>query len=181
MEHFYQNFRSSNAFPWEQGELFKIILEGSPTDSPLHIVETNIKEGGKTAVINVELINHGLSGYTYHAICDKSDGITNEFVTRSNLSPIIERIRIITNDSLSQSQTYPDDSLDVVYLNLEDDYLDSLKNLEMWYPKLKSGGYITGDDFHTGKPHCYMAILDFFNRKPVNQVGILQQWWMVKP
>jgi len=56
-----------------------------------------------------------------------------------------ERVEIIKNFSTYASTYLPND-LDFVYLDGNHSYKYVLQDLECWYPKVKKGGYIVGDD-----------------------------------
>ena len=47
-------------------------------------------------------------------------------------------------------QTFPDESLDFVYLDALHSYRDCMNDLIAWFPKLKAGGLMAGDDYYNG-------------------------------
>lgn len=56
-------------------------------------------------------------------------------------------ISLIITDSISASRLFPDASLDWVHLDARHDY-DGLKaDIEAWLPKVKPGGWLSGDDY----------------------------------
>lgn len=54
----------------------------------------------------------------------------------------------LTGDSLEQSKKIEDNSLDMVYIDAEHDYDNVTGDLSAWHPKIKSGGFICGHDYH---------------------------------
>jgi cephalosporin hydroxylase len=56
-----------------------------------------------------------------------------------------DRVEIIKNFSRYASTYLPND-LDFVYLDGNHSYKYVLEDLESWYPKVRKGGYIVGDD-----------------------------------
>lgn len=67
---------------------------------------------------------------------------------------IIKRLECIKNviflngDSVEQSEKIQDNSLDMVYIDAAHDYDSVIADLNAWYPKVKSGGFISGHDYH---------------------------------
>lgn len=56
-------------------------------------------------------------------------------------------VKIIKNKSLDASILFEDNSLDLIYIDADHSY-DAVKtDIEVWYPKLKKGGIISGHDF----------------------------------
>lgn len=43
--------------------------------------------------------------------------------------------------------TFEDESIDWVYIDGNHTYEGTLEDLHLWWPKLKTGGYLTGDDY----------------------------------
>lgn len=184
MEHFYQDIKGW-AQPWEQGELFKVMLKQIDTTKQIHIAEIGVYQGRGTALINVDLINGGYD-YVYHAIdhfrgsAEHEQGFNYEFIARANLSRILENIRLIRNESVDQAHTYPNETFDIVYIDASHDYESVMADLQAWYPKVKKGGIISGDDYCTCWPGTFKAVNEFFNEIPIPTVGTQQQWWMKK-
>lgn len=60
------------------------------------------------------------------------------------------KYQILKMASVDASTHFPDNSLDFVYLDANHSY-DGVKNdLHAWYPKIKKGGILAGDDYHLG-------------------------------
>tara|TARA_Y100000385_G_scaffold172907_1_gene178988 strand:+ start:97 stop:843 length:747 start_codon:yes stop_codon:yes gene_type:complete len=59
-----------------------------------------------------------------------------------------EKINIIRNYSHLAAVTFEDESLDFIYLDADHSYEGLKTDLMYWYPKLKKGGLIMGDDYH---------------------------------
>jgi hypothetical protein len=71
----------------------------------------------------------------------------NEFI--SNISPISNIVNPIRTTSLEASKLYPDESLDVVFLDASHRYEDVKDDIIAWYPKVKKGGIFSGHDYPT--------------------------------
>lgn len=102
--------------------------------------------------------------------------------TKNKLSIYGERVEFIRQTSLDASKMFEDNTLDFVYIDGNHDYKYVLQDLTVWYPKLKSGGFLCGDDLYStnldehdsdgnvlkiwsqncwGKYGTYKAIVDF--------------------
>jgi predicted O-methyltransferase YrrM len=182
MEHFYQNLDGFSSEP-EQGELLKTILQHLIVGEELKIAEIGVYKGRGTAMWNVILINEGLN-YDYYAIdhflgsSEHNKTFDYYGTTLENLKPIIDKIKIIKNDSTSESQKYPNDYFDIVYIDASHEYEYVKKDIINWLPKVKLGGIICGDDYTKGWPGVVVAVNEIFGDN-INIVGG-QQWWLKK-
>ena len=50
--------------------------------------------------------------------------------------------------SLDAHTSFDEESLDMVFIDSEHGYDQTKAEIEFWYPKLKEGGVICGDDYH---------------------------------
>ena len=54
--------------------------------------------------------------------------------------------------------SFPDDFFDWIYIDAGHEFTNVMRDLRLWFPKLKSGGMIAGDDFadeHDSFPHLH--------------------------
>lgn len=182
MEHFYY-FIDGYSNETEQGELLKTILKNIIIGDKLKIAEIGVYKGRCTSMWNVMLINENLN-YDYYAIDhflgssehDKNFDYYN--ASLENLKPIIDRINLIKNDSISESKHYEDEYFDIVYIDASHEYKYVKEDILNWLPKVKKGGIICGDDYIYGWPGVIKAVNEIFNNK-VNVIGN-QQWWVKK-
>lgn len=89
-----------------------------------------------------------------------------------------DAIMLIIADSVNASGIFANASLDWVHLDARHDY-ESLKNdIEAWLPKVKAGGWLSGDDYDTVKwPEVVTAVRDLL---PGARPWSTQQWrWIV--
>ena len=180
MEHFYDKIKGwSNET--DQGELLKTILK-TLNKEEIVIAEIGVYMGRCTAMWNVELINSNIK-YTYYAIdhfegsSEHNKNIDYYSETKKNIETIKENVNLIKNDSLSESKNYPDEFFDVVYIDASHDYDSVKKDIETWYPKVKKGGILCGDDYTSGWAGVIKAVDEFFVNKPI---VIGHQQWMVQ-
>lgn len=58
-------------------------------------------------------------------------------------------VRIHRKTSIEAAEDFPDACLDWIYLDADHSYEATRADLESWLPKLKNGGFISGDDYTT--------------------------------
>jgi predicted O-methyltransferase YrrM len=182
MKHFYQNISGFSSFK-EQGCLLHLVLHNLPEIQKLKIAEVGVYQGRGTAIWVVELLNKNLD-FEYTAI-DHFMGSSEhdpEFgyyeATKNNLKPIDRFVKIMNQTSFEAAQNFDEESLDLIYIDASHDYDSVLNDLKSWFPKLKKGGIICGDDYIDGWPGVVSAVDEFFDSK-INKFGI-QQWWTIK-
>lgn len=186
MEHFFEKIKGWSSLK-DQGQLINIALDELSIKNNLKIAEIGVYKGRGTAIWNVELINKNIN-YEYFAI-DNFEG-SSEHKTWGNvpsyeealhnLEPIINKINLIKSDSLLAANSFPDNTFDIVYIDASHEYELVLADINAWYPKVKSGGILCGDDYINGWPGVIQAVNKFFfgeKKFKINKVGN-QQWWV---
>lgn len=71
-----------------------------------------------------------------------------------------KKINIIKNYTVESAKMFDDEYFDLVFIDAGHDYASVYNDIKYWYPKVKKGGIICGDDWHT--PSVEKAVLDFF-------------------
>lgn len=181
MEHFYDSIPGWST-ETDQGELLKVILQY--LDDDLKIAEIGVYQGRQTAMWNTILMNSNKK-YEYYAIDNflNLEQINFEYFgnyekTLENLEPIKDKVFIIKNDSLLESEKYEDEYFDIIYIDASHQYEDVRNDIKHWYPKLKYNGIICGDDYIAGWPGVVQAVDEYFKGN-INTIGN-QQWWHMK-
>ncbi len=88
------------------------------------------------------------------------------------------RAVFLRKSSLEASNSFDDGSLDFVFIDAIHLYEHVLEDIRVWYPKVRVGGILAGDDFTSKFPGVMKAVSRFFYGKefcidrPV--------WWCVK-
>jgi hypothetical protein len=72
------------------------------------------------------------------------DYLYNVFL--KNTEPVKHIINPIRCESVKASELYDKESLDFILVDAAHDYDNVLLDLQYWYPKLRPGGIIAGDD-----------------------------------
>jgi hypothetical protein len=90
-----------------------------------------------------------------------------------------DTIMLIIADSIAASQLFRDASLDWVHLDARHDYVSVKADIGAWLPKVKPGGWLSGDDYDEVKwPEVVRAVGDLLPRA---QSWSTQQWrWIVE-
>ena len=70
--------------------------------------------------------------------------------------------------------------LDFVYIDGNHLYDYVKKDIELYYPKLKSGGILGGHDFNATYPGVAEAVLEFARKHRLQLQGDNIDWWLVK-
>ena len=86
-------------------------------------------------------------------------------------------VSLIVTDSLTASQFFPDRSLDWVHLDARHDFESVKADILAWRPKIRSGGWLSGDDYYEVKwPDVVRAVAEV---APDAQPWSTQQWRLV--
>jgi cephalosporin hydroxylase len=173
MEHFYQNIHGWFDF---QG-LYTKMVEDHLTDS--HFVEVGAFYGKSAAYMAVEIANSGKSikfdvvdtwrGSPEHqedAWDYRPDMVEDTAfeVFIENMKPAERFYNAIKLPSLAAANQYDNNSLDFVFIDAAHEYESVKSDIETWYPKVKSGGFIGGHDYLKGdsKYGVYLAVDERF-------------------
>jgi len=95
---------------------------------------------------------------------EEMDGIYEEVVKDFDSRDEVEIIRKFSADAVSGIE---DNSLDWIYIDGNHSYEFVKQDLELWWPKLKHGGCICGDDYQEGK--YQIEVLEFGVIKAVDE------------
>jgi hypothetical protein len=89
-----------------------------------------------------------------------------------------DKISLIIADSVRASRLFPDASVDWVHLDARHDYDSVTKDIQAWLPKIRRGGWLSGDDYDEIKwPDVVRAVGDLL---PGAEAWSTVQWrWLV--
>lgn len=88
-----------------------------------------------------------------------------------------KHVDIIRAESVEYSTNVPDASLDFIFVDGSHDYASVKHDLDVWFPKLKRGGIIGGDDYHTAWPGVMKAVDEKFpNKRLYTEPDIHERW-----
>jgi len=154
MEHFYENIQGWNG---QLVNLYESVVPELPENAC--VVEIGAWAGRSTAHLAVLLINSGKpfelnvvdhwQGSTepyYQDPAVKQRDIYNEFL--DNMAPVIDHLTIHRMSSVEAAEKFADASLDWVIIDDDHNYEFAKASVQAWLPKVKPGGFISGDDHH---------------------------------
>ena len=89
-----------------------------------------------------------------------------------------DSIMLMIADSVNASRLFSNASLNWVHLDARHDYVSVKNDIEAWLPKIKVGGWLSGDDYDNVKwPEVVRAVNDLL---PGARPWSTQQWrWIV--
>lgn len=196
IQHYY--FAVSGWFVQEN--LFtQMVLSCNDTDQ-YHFVEIGSWKGKSSTYMGVEIINSGKkirfdcvdtwlgspehldkNSDSYEPLLEIPNGLYNEFI--QNTYPIKSVINPIRMTSVEASKLYENGSLDFIFIDGAHDYKSVKEDVEHWFPKLKVGGYISGDDY--AWPSVSNAVDEYFGKRNVTTIKApaykyAEQTWVVQ-
>jgi hypothetical protein len=147
---------------------------------PAVAVELGAWKGRSTACMGVEIARSGKT-IAFHSVdhwlgseeashsqdADLAAGRLYE-VFLANIAPVRSHVHVISGDSADAAAAFADGSIDFLYVDASHSYDGVLRDLVAWYPKVREGGLIAGDDWcfegPGGELSVRLAVLDFFGR-----------------
>jgi methyltransferase family protein len=105
-------------------------------------------------------------------ICEQ---VRSKFANRPEVS--VHRM-----SSVAAAANFSDRQFDWVYIDGDHSRAAVLADLEAWYPKVRKGGFVTGDDYHwideAGLPSVKLAVQEFTRRKRIVPTLIRTQFML---
>lgn len=158
MPHYYE---SVPGFFWAR-EAYDRLLRTLPQDAPSTFVEVGAFQGRSTCYLGVEILRSG-KPVTLHVVDSFVgwDGVPQGadlmgFFAK-HVRPVREALRhrflVWPLPSVEKAAEFDDESVDVVFLDGDHAYDAVSADIDAWWPKLKSGGFMAGDDFNMA-PVC---------------------------
>lgn len=146
-----------------------------------HVIEIGVWKGRSTAVLAA-----AASGFTYcvdtwegspgerdtnHTQArDDPLGVYMEFLANCRALGLMDRVIPITKPSTEAAIWFPDQFAGLIYLDGDHEYEAVKADLIAWWPKVKAGGVICGDDYVW--PGVGRAVMEF-----AIQVGLTHEVW----
>jgi hypothetical protein len=156
MEHIYQEEQFGP--PWFGfSDIYQEAVEKAVDGA--HFVEVGCYMGKSAAFMCVEIINSGKNiqfdmidhwkGSPEHQDYQEIKDDTLYEIFKENMRPFNQygSFRSIRVDSVRGAKSYEDEGLDFVFIDASHEEADVKADLEAWYPKVKEGGVLAGDDW----------------------------------
>jgi len=96
---------------------------------------------------------------------------------RETMAPYGERVTVLKAPSREGAQMVPDGSLDAVIIDALHTYHACKEDILAWWPKLRPGGVMIGDDLSEWFPGVQIAVEEVFGAK---YKALGQTWWIIK-
>jgi len=125
---------------------------------------TLVRESGKPfTVIGVDhCLGSGLeNGRDNHVEAVKRNGQTfaGELWNNVVACGLHDIVSLIVGESGRVSNLFPDESLTMVFIDAGHNYADVHRDIRLWYPKVRLGGEIAGDDYGIeGQPPVWPGV-----------------------
>lgn len=183
-----------------QENLFTQMVLSCNDENEYHFVEIGSWKGKSSIYMAVEILNNNKkikfdcvdtwngseehldkNNDSYEPLLEIPNGLYDEFL--KNIEPVKSVINPIRMPSIEASKLYKDDSLDFIFIDGAHDYFNVKKDVEHWFPKVKVGGYITGDDY--AWPSVKEAVNEYFGIKNIITIkasayNYAEQTWLVQ-
>jgi hypothetical protein len=122
------------------------------------------------------------SGYTQ----ERLNEMHNKVMEMVKDKPFVKIYREYTHNA---AERFPDNYFDLIYIDADHTYEGCLQDIKDWYPKVKSGGFVTGDDYtrarakYTGVVFGVIEAVDeFFKEKNLTVYTLPRNGWaVIKP
>lgn len=149
------------------------------------LAEVVQKSGKRIGVIGIDTCRgSGIEGpraKDYHGAAVAEGGGTFAGTLHRNIihCGFADFVSLIVSDSLTASTFFPDRSIDWVHLDARHDRENLTADIGAWLPKVKRGGWLSGDDYDPVKwPDVVATIRDVL---PGAQSWSSKQWrWVVE-
>jgi len=123
-------------------------------------VEIGAWKGRSTAFLAVEALNSG-KAIQIHVVdtfkgSDEPEHHNDPELPRlrevfdANLAPVLDKLVVHEMTSVEAAELFDDESVSFVFIDAAHDYESVRADILAWLPKLKSGGWMAGDDFYWG-------------------------------
>jgi len=86
-------------------------------------------------------------------------------ITLIRVNPWIKQCEIMKMKSVDAAELIADNSLDYVFIDADHSYAGVKQDIELWYPKIKLGGWIGGHDYDKRFPGLIMAVKESFDKE----------------
>jgi len=183
--HFYQNIEGW--FGPDDILFYKETFDRSP--STAHFVEIGSFKGRRSAFMATEIANGRKNikfdcvdtwdGSPEHQIgqpFEDQDSINNRMfdVFNNNMSPVNGFYNTKRMTSTAAAMTYPDDGLDFVFIDADHSYESVIQDIVVWSPKVRTGGILSGHDYH------HEPVRRAVHQLLTNVQTTGNCWWIVK-
>jgi len=174
MDHYWLDLPGPN---WFSGaDIYRRYV--ASVSGPSVAVELGAWKGRSTSFMGVEIANSGkaIRFFTVDHWRGSQDEESNKSdpdvqagrlfeVFQQNIAPVAAQVEVIRSDTADAAGRFADGSVDFLYVDASHSYDGVLRDLAAWFPKVRAGGLIAGDDWcfsARGEASVRNAVVDFF-------------------
>lgn len=167
MNHFYQTIHGwSNFLPW-----YTEAVEEAEDDD--NFAEIGVYRGRSSAFMGVEIANSGkdIHHYAIDSWTGKYDKVYE--AARRALKPL-NNVTVMRYASIQAAGYFKDLDTKFFMVNIDGDhsYLSCRQDIESWWPLIREGGWLMGDDYNGRYPGVNKAVQEFVSGKDLKiEVG----------
>jgi len=96
---------------------------------------------------------------------DTNTSLFDEYEKNLKLCDVYDVVHTIKSKSIEASSMFEDESIDFIFIDGAHDYKSVLDDITSWYPKIKPGGLICGDDYAPCWQEVRDAVDEYFKGK----------------
>ena len=140
---------------------------------------SKIKESKKNIeFITIDTFKGSLDEALHQNIVGSFGGdIYSDFIENTILSGNDKSFKTIKDTSENAAKHFPNNSIDYIMIDAGHDYNSVTDDLKRWYPKVKPGGIISGDDFAT---NIFDGVTNAVNDYFYEQTEFVNGWSFVR-
>jgi hypothetical protein len=120
----------------------------------------------------------------YHSVMGES-AITGQADLDRMVKDVLDRVErdfpqrayVLRGPSVEMAQVFPPGSLDFVYIDAVHLYEEVSADIEAWWPVVRKGGMLAGDDWGDEFPGVRQAVAAHFPEEVLRREGAL--WWTI--
>jgi len=181
----------SSKVHWPQRHPITCALHHFPEGYPFKCVELGVYEGDHSNEIlrvlePVELylvdmwVDTKISGEGFDYGGDDQEVWDKRYLRVQNRYASHDNVSVLRMSTEQASEVVPND-LDLVYIDANHEYGAALNDMKKWFPKVRQGGILSGDDYY--REDVTRAVADFLKDYPQYKLQISDnntQWWFIK-
>jgi len=150
-------------------------------DWPITMVEvgSDLGNNAKNILKQVPIEKLYLVDPYFDGYADKK-GDVRFIYAQNNLKPYQKTIEFIRATSEEATQRFEDESIDAIYIDGNHKYEYVLQDINLWLPKVRTGGFIGGHDFAGHTQGVIQAVTEYVNEHDLwdkLESGGTDWWW----
>jgi len=125
---------------------------------------------GKSAAYMAELIKDSKKNIKFYTIdLFEYEGKSFYEETLNNLTPLLDYVTIIKENSTTAYKRFEDNSIDFLFIDGDHTYEGCKNDIKLWFPKVKTPGIIAGHDYTETSCGVKMAVDQYFLFTGINK------------